>query len=179
MAITRLGGANAISGSITSSNLPTGNVIQTVQTVYTGFLSLTIDNTYYQITGLNTNITPLSTSSKILYKVSVSNSVNAVVPYTAFRITESGTAISDALGGVGGSRKQVSFSAGHLRSSNTAMEVNSFEYLHSPSSTSTLTYGLQVTAYNNREIRINETVDNDANAGHTAVSTLTLMEIKG
>ena len=28
MAITRIGGANAISGSITSSNLPSGSVLQ-------------------------------------------------------------------------------------------------------------------------------------------------------
>tara|TARA_Y100000004_G_scaffold160633_1_gene188180 strand:- start:39 stop:605 length:567 start_codon:yes stop_codon:yes gene_type:complete len=173
------GGNNLVtsngSGVITAAGF--GKVGQVVQTVYKSFLSLTLNNTYSQITGLNTNITPSSTSSKILYKVSVSNSVNNVAPYTGFRITEGGTAISDAYGGVGGNRKQVSFSAGHLRNSSSAIEQNSFEYLHSPSSTSTLTYGLQVTAYNNREIRINQTVVDDANSGHTAVSTLTLMEI--
>ena len=78
MAITRIGGANAISGTIpaanvatlTSSNLPTGSVLQVVSSQYSTETSST--STTIIDTGLAASITPSSTSSKILVTASMS-----------------------------------------------------------------------------------------------------------
>ena len=68
MAITRLGGANAISGTIPNSVLAAGNVIQVVQTVKTDTFTVSTSNTSApaDITGFSATITPTSTSNKIL-----------------------------------------------------------------------------------------------------------------
>ena len=63
MAITRLGGANAITGTIPNSVLAAGNVIQVVQTVNT--LQLLQLFYSYCYTGNCINITPSQLSSKI------------------------------------------------------------------------------------------------------------------
>jgi len=66
MAITRLGGANAISGAITSSNLPTGSVLQVVQSI--DVTNRTITSTSLASTGISLSITPSSSSNKILLR---------------------------------------------------------------------------------------------------------------
>ena len=73
MAITRLGGANAISGTIpaanvatlTSSNLPTGSVIQEVHTTSNPASGSTTSTSYID-TGLSLAITPTQIGTKIL-----------------------------------------------------------------------------------------------------------------
>ena len=65
MAITRLGGANAISGSITSSNLPTGSVLQEVHTTSNPASGSTTSISYID-TGLSLAITPTQIGTKIL-----------------------------------------------------------------------------------------------------------------
>jgi len=65
MAITRIGGANAISGAITSSNLPTGSVIQEVHTTSNPASGSTTSTSYID-TGLSLAITPTQIGTKIL-----------------------------------------------------------------------------------------------------------------
>ena len=62
MAITRISGANAISGTITSSNLPTGSVIQTVSS---GKATPATINSIANTLAVSLAITPSSTSNKI------------------------------------------------------------------------------------------------------------------
>ncbi len=74
MAITRLGGANAISGTIpaanvatlTSSNLPTGTVVQTVSS---GKATVSSINSTSYVLAISLSITPTSTSNKIFIKL--------------------------------------------------------------------------------------------------------------
>ena len=65
MAITRIGGANAISGAITSSNLPTGSVLQEVHTTSNPATGSTTSTSYID-TGLSLAITPTQIGTKIL-----------------------------------------------------------------------------------------------------------------
>jgi len=66
MAITRLGGANAITGTIPTSVAPgQGKVLQIVQTAFTGTTETTTSTSYVN-TSLAVTITPTSTNSKIL-----------------------------------------------------------------------------------------------------------------
>ena len=84
MAITRLGGANAISGAITSSNLPTGSVIQSVTTNF-GTYKTTNSTSYVDLT-LSNSITPISTSSKILLFANIQVNRNASSQEVHFKV---------------------------------------------------------------------------------------------
>ena len=67
MAITRLGGASAITGTIPTSVAPgKGKILQTVHTEIETYPSRSAGKTYADISGLNLTITPNSTSNKIL-----------------------------------------------------------------------------------------------------------------
>ena len=89
MAITRIGGANAITGTIPQGNIanaslgavtalpaaiPTGKVLQTVTATSTSSTATT--STSFVVTNLTLNITPSATSSKI-YVVACSGFYNA------------------------------------------------------------------------------------------------------
>jgi len=63
MAITRLGGANAITGTIPNSVLAAGNVIQVVNTEFTGTESTTVlaSGGNFADSSLTATLTPSST----------------------------------------------------------------------------------------------------------------------
>ncbi len=63
MAITRISGANAISGAITSSNLPAESILQVVHGSTT--TAVTNNTGTFATTGLSASITPTSSSNKI------------------------------------------------------------------------------------------------------------------
>ena len=66
MAITRLGGANAITGTIPTSVAPGKGKILQVKNTYNTSGSFTTSSTSYSDCGLSVDITPTSSSSKIL-----------------------------------------------------------------------------------------------------------------
>src|SRR6056300_335866 len=144
MAITRLGGANAITGALPAANInatslgnvDVGKVLQVVQGIKT--TSFVSTSTTYVGTGLTADITPSSTSSKILILVRTdfdtrSNTANVLA--TVFRDTTNlGGGSDDALFRVNAS------------ASGRILAGQSISYLDSPSSTSTLTYELYAKA---------------------------------
>ena len=70
MAITRLGGANAITGTIPTSVAPgQGKVLQIVQTAFTGTTETTTSTSYVN-TSLAVTITPKYANSKLFFSVS-------------------------------------------------------------------------------------------------------------
>ena len=74
MAITRIGGANAISGTIpaaniatlTSSNFPAGSIVQVTDTTVISSEQILSSSSYADLTSVTVSITPNSTSNKIL-----------------------------------------------------------------------------------------------------------------
>ncbi len=140
----------------TADTVGTGRIIQMVQA--TDGSSLSTSSTSYVDSGLTASITPGATSSKILILISM------------------GTLGADAAGSGGAFIK-------FLRDSTTLIEHNtagahsmsgyiytagtSFSYLDSPSSTSSLTYKIQVKSYGGE----NFVFDNASTA------TITLLEV--
>jgi hypothetical protein len=161
---------------ITTGNIPTGQIIQVVSTTKTDTFSSTTTNAFTDITGLSVSITPTSSSNTILVMVSVQG-INAG-SNTYFRLVRGSTAIG--VGTTTGSRSAVSSSNIHINS----LGVNhlfgsSFQFLDSPSSTSSTTYKIQfitdaATTYINRTVN-----DTDALYTGRSQSTITVMEIKG
>jgi hypothetical protein len=140
-------------------NADVGKVLQVVQQVYTTFNQTNSQS--YVDTGITLNITPSSSSNKILVIVSANARTN----------TASAQTISMDLLRDGSS----------IREFNTVLSADSatngqisFNFLDSPSSTSSLTYKVQYkgSAGTGQYIRIN-------NSSGTSASTITLMEVAG
>ena len=176
---------NAAGGTPTAADLGlnvSGAVLQVKQTVVTNTFSSSIGGNFAEMTDFRTTITPSSTSSKILVK----GSLNIGQDYWQVRgkILRDGTAIG--LGETAGSRVPVTWNIntydGGQPYSDYWMHRVSFEYLDSPSSTSSLEYSLNIGGYNTSyAVYLNRTgyVSDSSTYWGRPISTLTLMEIAG
>ena len=166
-------------GAITSGAMPAGSVLQAVQTVKTDTFS-TQSTTPVDITGFSVNITPSSTSSKILVLCSTYLSNSGYNGYT-FLLRDSSQIF---VGDTAGSRPRISGSVGGYSGGNMIYSLNSsvVSYLDSPNTTSQVTYKLQMSSYSashftylNRTNSDRDTVNYEARAA----SSITVMEIAG
>jgi len=166
VAITRIGGANAISGTIpaaniatlTSSNLPTGTIIQvTDQVVISAQQTLSTD-AYTDLTSATLTITPSSTSSKILLQTGINVESDTAASGFGLKFVRDATSIFTTnnnylvFGQDAGDR-----------------HYSTITYVDSPSSTSQLTYKIQVSSHASRTIKFQ----------NSAQSTFIAMEIQG
>ena len=173
MAITRLGGANAITGTIPQGNIAnaslgavtalpaaiaTGKVLQSVAS--TTASSTTTTSTSFVATNLTLNITPSATSSKI-YVVACSGF------YNASTTGDQGAATiyrdSTNLGGNGGFVN--TFGTDTRIIFPTAVCV-----LDSPSSTSQITYAVYIRSYSGASMQWN---------GQSEIGQIVAMEVAG
>jgi len=170
------------SNAITSANLPSGTVLQVKQTIISNTVSLAFSytNSFSDITGMSVNITPTSTTSKILvnFVANVSNSTTATNHIRLLRDTTV-LAIGDSDGNRFGStaidRPDGTPYAYHIGN------ISQF-YLDSPATTSAITYKLQATLgldySGNFYLNRSKTDSDNSYSGRTA-STITVMEIAG
>jgi len=154
-----------------------GKIGQVVQTVKKDTYN-TNSSSFALITGLSVNITPTSTSSKILIKTSISfGGVQNVYAYAKILRGSTDIFIGDA-----GSTNQIRCTfpmttVDHSSSPYKAYVSNS-EFLDSPSTSSEITYSVHLrsqasnTVYINRE---SNNDDNDYNGRYT--SSITAMEV--
>lgn len=164
---------------VANSTLGTGKILQVVSTTKTDTFTAATDNDgtpnsqWVSVTGLTADITPTSTSSKILVLLQLTAGY-----LMSYRITRGGTAIS--VGDSAGSRQQAT-GAGNIDNSYYMTSVIG-SYLDSPSSTSTLTYGVDIanlsTVANTVTLYVNRVVnDFDDTSKARAVSSITLLEV--
>jgi len=159
--------------TIPKATLPTGSVLQVVQTAKTDTFSTS--SAYTSVTGLSASITPTSATSKILLTVSFGGlSANN----SSFKMGVYRGATPIYVGDAAGSRPQAS-AQGQLSASFAAL-FGAFSYLDSPATTSSTTYqvylgsnGGGVTVYLNRTDRDNNAAGEDARTA----SSIILMEI--
>jgi len=157
-----------------SDTITTGKILQVVNSIKTDTIASTGANTWNDI-GLSAAITPSSTSSKIFVNVSVSGGLNNSNTWLA--VLRDSTYLG--LGDAAGSRLQCTFGNLYTFGDANIMKTHGFQLLDSPSSTSALTYKVQVrslanTWYVNRSVADADSVDHGR-----ASSTITLMEIAG
>ena len=162
---------------------PPGTVLQAVQTSTgdTWASGGANGTTWYNISVLNTNITPKSATSKILIRTMLN--IGSGYWEIQGRYTRNGTPIG--LGGPRGSRTQCTFidnryeDVGGVRNGWGAVSA---EYLDSPATTSAITYGVDVNGYSTYVVGLNYNPYSDVNNADyfgTPISTMTLMEISG
>ncbi len=164
------GGLPANSVTAATCNFSPGKILQVKFTEKTNPWTTTQGNSsgYADIDDLTVSITPASTSNKILVAYRVYASGDGQVFY--FRLCRGSTFIG---GPSGTSSSGANWNAnGHMWHDDTFQEVQSFQYLDSPSTTSSTTYKVQMavsggTGYLNRY-----TTDN-----YHGVSSITAMEV--
>ena len=161
--------------AIVSSKLATpGEVLQVVNSIKTDTLA-SAGAVQWNDSGLSAAITPSSTSSKILVLVNMSGA--HTTSNTWFKILRDSTDLG--LGDAAGSRLQCTFGNLYQFGDGNIMKTHSFSLLDSPSSTSALTYKVQVRS-NGGTYYVNRTVNDVDNVDiGRASSSITLMEIAG
>jgi len=151
-----------------------GKVLQVVSTDKTDTFSTT-STSFVDVTGLSVQITPSSTSSKILVTGALVGS--ATSHFFFARLMRDGTQIlvNDSVG----SRSAANFGFATYQASNYMPHTMPIHALDSPNSTSALTYKIQIecwsgTSYINRTGR-----DTDSVYDMRGASTITVAEIEG
>ena len=153
-----------------------GKVLQVVSTNKTDTFSTT-STSFVDVTGLSVQITPSATSNKIL--VTGALVCSASVHFVFARLMRDGTQVlvPDSTG----NRSTANFGFATQVASNYMPQTNTIHALDSPSSTSALTYKIQIeapsgTSYVNRTGR---DTDNTNGYDMRGVSTITAIEIAG
>ena len=171
-------GLTTASRGIDKASVPSGGILQVVQTVKRDAFS-TSGTAFVDITGFNATITPLYSTSKVLIEIVMSCGEGSDA-FPAFYVNRNGSTIDLSDGISPGQRVTIGYTnTGADGRDQYLMTVVPFKYLDSPSSTSALTYQVQMspmrttgrTSYLNRMGTIG-----DANQ-MTGISTITLMEI--
>ena len=117
-----------------------GNILQVVQTVKTDTFTTT-STSFTDITGFSVNITPSSSSSKILITGVLTHGTVDTAPYGYyFKLLRDSTDINIA--DAAGNRTRATFGT-QGNHNGPATTSNPFEFLDSPSTTSQITYKVQ------------------------------------
>tara|TARA_B100001287_G_scaffold259625_1_gene246962 strand:+ start:862 stop:1386 length:525 start_codon:yes stop_codon:yes gene_type:complete len=167
---------NGTSGDISASSLTgvsTGKILQVLQVVKSDAFSSSSNDT--DITGLSVNITPSSSSNKILVMAYVT-CMGGNLP-TGLKLN--GTANGDILlpsNSDAGSRQKRSGSEAY-ESRNDTNTMQSLVFLDSPNTTNQQTYKVKIVT-GGATINVNRTnVDSDSSSYTRGCSTITVMEV--
>ena len=161
------------SRGITKSSMPSGSILQIQQTVKSDtFVSSSAS--WVDVTGMSVDITPTSSSSKILVTFAI-HGTTVNVAYVKLLRNGSDIAIGDA------ASNRIRCTAGNFNVGGDGNTTYLFthEFLDSPGTTSTLTYKLQFRHESGgSNWHVNRTVnDPDSATGMRGISTITVKEI--
>ena len=171
---------------LTTTNPKAGNIVQVVSVTKTDKFSISANSTPQDVTGLTLNITPTSSTSKILIIVHVNataDSSYAGAGFTLVRVNSgSATDIFKGDAGYGQTSRftlPVSGSNSDTGANNGYPDTHCGSFLDSPSSTNQLTYKIQVADYDNTNtVYVNQQNDTGTNSSRTVnTSGITLMEV--
>ena len=169
-------------GTIRTTGTP-GAIVQVVNASVTDPQSVSI-STAWADTNVTAAITPASASNKILVSMHVTGEGNADPALFFYRLTRaiSGGATTEITAPSAGSRVRVMGVTGD-QSPNATVTMGSFaipNYYDAPSTTSAVTYKMQVYYEGAATWFLNRTVsDTDAAANKRGMSWVTLMEVAG
>jgi len=181
--LTQIPAANIVGVATAGFGNGTLQVVQTVKTDTFSFSASATGNTSGGVSGaaISASITPSSASNKVLIRgvLSVSCSNNNRIGIVIYA---DGTEISGSVGDASSSRSRVATGGQLISSSATAQHLMlGHEFLHSPSSTSSVTYSYRLVnldSNNSRTLYLNRGKD-DSDAAHhfRSTSIITLEEI--
>lgn len=152
---------NIAAGAIQKSDLPTGSVLQVVQATFTGTQTITASgfSNWTDVTSLSLNITPSSSSSKILLIAQITAMTVADRIINARFV---GGNAGNYVGNAAGSRARAGafwVSPGNGATGGTI----SMNYLDSPATTSSINYKVQLAPnFSSGNVTVNYNIVNDA-----------------
>ena len=177
MALTKINNNTLSAVTTLPSAIATGKVLQIVSTTKTDTFSMTSSTTWTDVTGLTLNITPSSSSNKILLVATINGMGTASQTRVSFKFMRDSTAIG--IGDAAGSRARTGF-AKLYEASGRSLSGTSGNFLDSPSSASQVVYKIQAYADSGSPVYVNRSQTyTDDNTYETTVSTITAMEIAG
>jgi hypothetical protein len=163
-----------ITNNGTATGFGGGKIGQVIQSTKTNSQTFTLaTGTLADVSGLSLNITPSSITSKILveYRMHLGRQGTNPVPYSCLLRDGSIIFRGDSVG----SRQRATATYGSGVGTETNA-INTQIFLDSPSSTSSLTYKIQVGGFSSRVFYVN-IPDVNSSAMPTATSTITAMEV--
>ena len=176
--LLRYDGTSWVATSVNNA-MDAGKILQVVHTTKNDVFTTT-STTYTDLTGLSANITPRSTSSKIIAIASVEGATTTATTSStgSFRVVRDSTPLDvGAAGGVGPQSAGVISTRNITSIGLTMATTKSFQ--DSPATTSTLNYKVQVRV-GAGTLFINRAEDDSTSlASNRFISTLTLMEVAG
>ena len=142
-----------------------GGVVQTKST-HKNDTFVTNSTSYTDLTGLNVDITPTSSSNKILVLVNISygGHSNLYGFGRLVRTTSGSSAVAIGMGGASGNRTQAGFPIQNVDNGNTVyhQKESSFMFLDSPNTTTSTNYKVQcMTHTGSQDVYINWPQSND------------------
>ena len=168
MALSKIDAVNFLNGTIPNSNLATGRVIQVVSVV--DDTEVVVNNQTYTDTGLTANITPISTSSKVLVMVTHSylSSSTDTSHFAGIKLLRGSTDIFNPQA----SNSNGPFGIG-INLAGSHYSHFPMQFLDAPNSTSQQTYKTQCRNYgSSTTFRVNPSA-----ANNNGESVMTLMEV--
>jgi len=156
-----------------------GKVLQVVSTVKTSNFNVSGTGSWHDVTGLAVAITPASSSNKILLTGALAISINTTDTRNVMWKVVGGNTAS-YIGDASSTRVRslgTHFWAASNLGSNKWLSQEAVNYLDSPSSTTEVTYQVQLWIPETGTAYVGYTDDDSGSHGATAPSTLTAMEI--
>ena len=185
--------ADIADGSITTAKLatnavrdemPTGSVIQTVQTVLTSTVdvgSISQGAESGNVSGFTRTITPSSSSNKVLVMIHANHGASTNNQASVITLYRDDSKVTAFVGDSAGNRKRTS--SGSQGTSNPRdIAPTTLTFLDSPSSTSELTYSIRLSHNEGgaMNLYLNRSADdNDLTSANRSASAMILQEIKG
>jgi len=161
-------------GTLPTARLPTGSVLQVVNSVKTTTQSTT-SSSYVDITDLSVTITPTSATSKILVMARINHIGESAANGAFVNLVRGATTIVDSTAGglTDTYNAWASGGAGGMSNNDRKITACSLDYLDSPNTTSATTYKMQMRA-DGTTVYVNRWgLNNDI----ASVSSITVMEI--
>ena len=175
--------SNADGTILTTTNPKSGNILQVVSSVKNDTASANVSADTYSdlgITDFDVDITPASTSNKILISGFVNVSRDGAGGFVYIQLRKGGSAITGATGDAASNRARA-LAGGSIANLAHVITIP-FQYLDSPSSTSQLTYSLQFRhdGGSSKNLFLNRSQEDTDNVYQTRViSVITAMEVAG
>jgi len=172
------------------TNATSGTILQVQQSstnTATGYIDLSSNTSWYNVTNMTVSITPASASNKILISFMAMGESDNEDHQIRFRLQRaiSGGATTAIGGAAASSRPQVMgmIGVGYYQDDQAATPVSfgCSNYLDSPSTTSAITYTVQLnSASNSKKWYYNRSVtDSDSEHYERGLSYITVMEVAG
>ena len=170
--------ATQLTGTVAAARLPAGSVLQVVSTTKTDVFT-TSSTSYVDVTGWTASITPSATANKILVTVTGYTSNSASNSFAYLSLLRGSTEIY--LGDARGSATRASADVSQQVAGNPEVwaKPTCIQFLDAPSSTSSVTYKLQLKNTTATSTTVGGTnTTTDANRSNIP-TTIVLMEIQG